>query len=39
MLFELIGMRLNLIVEQPWVFALSCVGLIPLAERVSFLTE
>ncbi|KAG6437085.1 hypothetical protein SASPL_101994 [Salvia splendens] len=23
----------------PWVFALSCLGLIPLAERVSFLTE
>ncbi|XP_057808130.1 vacuolar cation/proton exchanger 3-like [Salvia miltiorrhiza] len=24
---------------SPWVFALSCLGLIPLAERVSFLTE
>ncbi|XP_021969447.1 vacuolar cation/proton exchanger 3 isoform X1 [Helianthus annuus] len=24
---------------QPWVFAMSLVGLIPLAERVSFLTE
>ncbi|KAL1545489.1 Vacuolar cation/proton exchanger 1 [Salvia divinorum] len=24
---------------SPWVFALSCLGLIPLAERVTFLTE
>ncbi|CAH9061326.1 unnamed protein product [Cuscuta europaea] len=25
--------------ERPWVFALSLLGLIPLAERISFLTE
>lgn len=25
--------------KQPWVFALSLLGLTPLAERVSFLTE
>ena len=25
--------------RQVWVFALSLIGLIPLAERVSFLTE
>lgn len=26
-------------VKQPWIFALSLMGLTPLAERVSFLTE
>jgi len=25
--------------EQPWVFVLSLLGLTPLAERVSFITE
>ena len=25
--------------EQPWIFGLSMLGLIPLAERLGFLTE